>query len=51
MLSVLIRVSNEERTLEEMVGRVRKTKIPKEIILVDDGPEARALEILTRLKE
>lgn len=51
MLSVLIPVYNEERTLEEVVRRVRKIQIPKEIILVDDGSEDRSLEILTRLEE
>jgi glycosyltransferase involved in cell wall biosynthesis len=51
MLSVLIPVYNEERTLEEVVRRVRATQIPKEIILVDDGSKDRSREILTRLEE
>jgi glycosyltransferase involved in cell wall biosynthesis len=49
-LSVLIPVYNEERTLEEVVRRVRAVAIPKEIILVDDGSEDRSREILTRLQ-
>jgi glycosyltransferase involved in cell wall biosynthesis len=51
MLSVLIPVYNEERTLEEMVRRVCAIQIPKEIILVDDGSKDRSPEILTRLEE
>ena len=35
-LSVLVPVYNEERTLEEVVGRVCAFPVPKEIILVDD---------------
>jgi glycosyltransferase involved in cell wall biosynthesis len=50
-LSVLIPVYNEERTLEEVVRRVRKVSIPKEIILVDDGSKDRSREILTGLQE
>jgi len=51
MLSVLIPVYNEERTLEEVVRRVCAIQIPKEIILVDDGSKDRSREILTRLDE
>ena len=50
-LSVLIPVYNEERTLEEVVRRVRSIELPKEIILVDDGSKDRSREILTRLQE
>ena len=49
-LSVLIPVYNEERTLEEVVRRVRSIELPKEIILVDDGSKDRSREILTRLQ-
>ncbi len=51
ILSVLIPVYNEERTLEELVRRVRTIQLPKEIILVDDGSKDRSREILTRLEE
>lgn len=51
ILSVLIPVYNEERTLEELMRRVRKIQIPKEIILVDDGSDDRSREILARLEE
>jgi glycosyltransferase involved in cell wall biosynthesis len=50
-LSVLIPVYNEERTLEEVVRRVRAVQIPKEIILVDDGSNDRSREILKRLQQ
>jgi len=51
MLSVLIPVYNEERTLEEVVRRVSAVPIAKEIILVDDGSQDRSREILDRLQE
>ncbi len=50
-LSVLVPVYNEERTLEEVVGRVCAFPMAKEIILVDDGSKDRSREILTRLQE
>lgn len=50
-LSVLIPVYNEERTLEEVIRRVRAIQLPKEIILVDDGSKDRSREILARLQE
>jgi glycosyltransferase involved in cell wall biosynthesis len=50
-LSVLIPVYNEERTLEEVVRRVRAVQLPKEIILVDDGSKDRSREILARLQK
>ena len=50
-LSVLIPIYNEERTLEEVVRRVRSIELPKEIILVDDGSKDRSREILTRLQK
>ena len=50
-LSVLVPVYNEERTLEEVVGRVCAFPITKEIILVDDGSKDRSREILERLEQ
>jgi glycosyltransferase involved in cell wall biosynthesis len=50
-LSVLIPVYNEERTLEEVVRRVRAIQLSKEIILVDDGSKDRSPEILSQLQQ
>ena len=50
-LSVLIPVYNEERTLEEVVRRVRSIELAKEIILVDDGSKDRSRDILTQLQQ
>jgi glycosyltransferase involved in cell wall biosynthesis len=50
-LSVLVPVYNEERTLEEVVGRVCAFPMAKEIILVDDGSKDRSREILERLAQ
>lgn len=50
-LSVLVPVYNEERTLEEIVRRVRAVPLAKEIIFVDDGSKDRSRELLTRLQE
>jgi hypothetical protein len=45
-LSVVIPVYNERNTLEEIVARVRADRIPKEIILVDDGSTDGTRELL-----
>lgn len=37
LLSVIMPVYNETRTLHEIIKRVRSVPIPKEIIIVDDG--------------
>lgn len=50
-LSVLVPVYNEERTLDEIVRRVRAVPMAKEIIFVDDGSKDRSREILARLQE
>ena len=49
-LSVVMPVYNEERTLEEIVGRVLETPYEKELILVDDGSKDRSREIMEELK-
>ena len=37
LLSVVVPVYNEERTIEEVIRRVRSSGVPCELILVDDG--------------
>lgn len=49
-LSVVIPIYNERDTLEEILRRVRAERIPKEIILVDDGSRDGTREILARLE-
>ena len=50
-LSVVMPVYNEERTLEEIVGRVLETPYEKELILVDDGSKDRSREIMGELEK
>jgi glycosyltransferase involved in cell wall biosynthesis len=50
-LSVLIPVYNEERTLAEVVRRVKAVTVPKEIILVDDGSQDQSGQILDRIRQ
>jgi glycosyltransferase involved in cell wall biosynthesis len=55
LLSIVIPVYNEERTLEELVDRVRAAELPsgmqREIILVDDASGDGTRQILQRLVE
>lgn len=48
-LSVVMPVFNEERTLEEMVKRVRSVKLADEIVLVNDGSTDGSAKILDKL--
>ncbi|MFQ5903535.1 MAG: glycosyltransferase family 2 protein, partial [Candidatus Binatia bacterium] len=48
-LSVLMPVFNEVNTLEEAIGRVRDVRLPKEIIVIDDGSTDGSRELLERL--
>lgn len=48
-LSVIIPTYNEEKTIEEIVRRVRAVPIDKEIIAVNDASRDRSGEILDRL--
>jgi glycosyltransferase involved in cell wall biosynthesis len=50
LLSVVIPVYNEERTLEQLVDRVRAVPIRKELILVDDASKDGSRAILERLQ-
>lgn len=49
-LSVVIPAYNEEKTIREIVDKVRRVKIPKEIIIVDDGSKDFTPAILDELK-
>lgn len=37
LVSIVIPVFNERKTIETMVGRVQNVEIPKELIIMDDG--------------
>lgn len=50
-LSVIIPAFNEESTIEAIVDRVKATKIPTEILIVDDGSVDNTRSILERLNE
>lgn len=51
LVSVVIPVFNEERTLERLVERVERAPFRKEIIAVDDGSRDGSRAILARLGE
>ena len=51
LLSVVIPVYNEERTIEQLLRQVESIPIPKEIVLVDDCSHDGTPQILDRLKE
>ncbi len=50
MISVIIPVYNEIATIYEILGRVARVSIPKEIIVVDDGSTDGTREILHDLR-
>jgi glycosyltransferase involved in cell wall biosynthesis len=50
-LSVIIPTYNEEKTIEVILDRVKATKIPGEIIIVDDGSVDQTRTLLKRLGE
>ncbi len=50
LLSVVIPVYNEARTLETVIGKVRAVPIEKEIVAVDDCSSDGSREILDRLR-
>lgn len=54
VLSIIIPVFNEERTIEELLVRVARVKLPdslgKEIIVIDDCSSDKTPEILSRVK-
>ncbi len=50
-LSVIIPAYNEEKTIEAILDRVKATKIPDEILIIDDGSVDNTREILKRLSQ
>ncbi len=50
VLSVVIPVYNEAKTVENIIARVRETGLPVEIICVDDGSTDGVREVLQRLE-
>jgi hypothetical protein len=51
LLSVVIPVYNEARTIEQVIARVRATELPLEIILVDDGSTDGTRDVLARVAQ
>ena len=51
LLSVVVPVFNERRTIEEVVRRIRGCELPIEIILVDDGSNDGTRELLDRWRD
>ena len=49
-LSIIIPVFNEERTVKEILSRVRQVKLNKEIIVVDDCSTDNTIEVLNKIK-
>lgn len=49
LLSVLIPVYNEERSLPTLLSKLLAVPVPMEIVLVDDGSRDRSRQILSRL--
>ena len=51
LLSVIIPIFNEEKTLLEIIDRVRKVDLDKEIVVVDDFSTDRSREILKGVRD
>jgi len=51
LLTVVMPVYNEERTLEQIVDAVLAEPTPKELVLIDDGSTDASRAILRRLAE
>lgn len=49
-LSVIVPVFNEEKTIKEIIKRVKKVKFQKEIIVVDDGSTDKTKQIVRSIR-
>ncbi len=50
-ISVVMPAYNEEKTIREIIKRVKAVKIPKEIIIIDDGSKDSTRDILRKIKD
>ena len=50
-VSIIVPVYNEEKTIRELVRRLKEVPLDKEIIIVDDGSTDGTKEILKKIKE
>ena len=50
-ISVVIPVYNEESTLQKIFTRIKKTRIPSEILIIDDGSTDSTPQIIKQLQE
>lgn len=49
-LSVIMPVYNEEKTLYEIINRIKSVNIDKELVIVDDGSQDKTRQILNNIK-
>lgn len=50
LISIVVPVFNEEKTIKEILRRIQRVKLSKEVIVVDDGSQDRSKEIIKKEK-